>query len=561
MKKWIRNTLVGLGGITAFAAIGAGSGYWWLGMQGPPLKSQLASYPITEISCPPEISANPRCGKIKVPLDYSGKEPGSIEVGFVFYPALLPEGDNDTVLQMIDGGPGQVMSDDLKPSPMRLMRWQFRNRPMLFVDARGVGGLSAHLPCPVKNSYDLEANKDQIVAKCAETYGAGRLQYTSINTARDFDLVRRALGFKQTDLIAFSYGTALAPIYVALAPKAVRSIVLDGAYQYTPYANPYFTTFHDGALRQFRQVCERTTGCDPAQSLAQLAQVAASLRASPRAIRPTGQGWQLPPDAKLDPGVLVAMLTKNAGILKDDDGDFRIFYPLLGAVARASNGDWVLLERLAALELQENVLATSAAQHQTVGLRSTITCQEGSGLPWSLTLDPKQRPAALDASIKSISDPRPFAPFTPQEWIRNSFQEEFSECRLYPSPPLGKNVERRETVRAQQPRDIPVLILNGDLDLQTPHEDAREAAKLFNGTVFARFKHFNHVIMPNSLCAMGMVADFIRQRKVADANACLDSDALPYVINRLPKAKMTPDAASEAVNFLRGRGRARGAAR
>jgi pimeloyl-ACP methyl ester carboxylesterase len=541
-----------LAAVILLALVVAGGGYWWTGRQGPVFEaSKVAGVTITEIPCPAEVSAGPRCGKINAPLDYTGKEAGTIDVGFLFYPALLPEGDGKTLLQFIDGGPGQVMSDNIKPSPMRLMRWQFRNRPLLFVDARGVGGLSNALKCTLKSTYELDANETDIVAACAEKIGPQRIHYTSANTVRDFDLVRRALGYTSVDLISFSYGTALAPIYAAMQPKVVRTITLDGAFQFIDYENPYYTTFYDGAMRQLRQVCERAASCSFEDSVKQLNAVVATLREAPRPIKPTGPGWKIAPGKQLDPGAVISLLTKNAKISADDDGDFKIFYPLIGALRNAAAGDWSLLEQITALDLQRNSLPESGDDQKTYPLSNAITCQEGSNILWKAAESPDQRAVTFERIIATYPDKSRFGPFTVREWSLNTFQSEYEECLKYPAPPAGQVIERRESFAAALPRATPVLVLNGDLDLQTPHEDARRAASLFDKANYAEFKHFNHVIMPNSLCAMTMVADFIRTKTVINPNQCAVSDAAPYIIDRIPTKDRNPDAKTAGNNFLR----------
>jgi pimeloyl-ACP methyl ester carboxylesterase len=552
MNRVLKRFLLGFGGLVGVIGICAGGAYWWTGKQGPEFgPSMVAGMTITEVKCPPKIPGGPRCGTITAPLDYTGKAAGTVQVGFVFYPALLPEGDGKTLLQFIDGGPGQIMSKDIEPSPMRLMRWQFRNRPLLFVDARGVGGLSQALRCPAFSDYDFQTNETDIVAACATTIGPQRIHYTSANTVRDFDLVRRVLGFQRVDLIAFSYGTALAPMYAAMEPKVVRSITLDGAYQLSDYANPYFTTFYDGAMRQLDQVCQRATNCKTEETRQNLANVVMALRKAPRPLTPTGSGWKIEGARQLDAGAIVSLLTKNARIERDDDGKIKVFYPLIGALKNAANGDWVLLEQLAALDLQRNTLPKSAEDRTTFPLASTVTCQEGSNTVWPASLPIEQRSGVFEAAIARYPNSTRFGSFTPREWSLNTFQSEYSECLKYPTPPIGTAIERRDAFVANLPRETPVLILNGDLDLQTPHEDARNAAAQFNKPFYASFKHFNHVIMPNSLCAMDMVAGFIRTNVVSNPNACADSDAAPYVIDRLSAKTLNPDASEIGGGFLR----------
>jgi pimeloyl-ACP methyl ester carboxylesterase len=331
LKRALKTTLWGLGGLALAVMIVAGAAYVWIGSRGDPLpKSHAAGVTLTEVPCAKELTGA-RCGKIKAPLDYTGADVGTVDVGFVYYPALWSEGPDAPVLNFIDGGPGQILSDDIKESPMALLRLQFRNRAFLMIDARGVGGLSEALRCPVRSQYDLEANEADKIAACAETIGRKRIHFTSANTARDFNLVRRALGITSVDLLAFSYGTAIAPLYAALYPEAVRTITLDGAFQVGPYDDLHLPTFHDAAMRRLRDICARAKNCTYEKTKQNLTQVVAALRQQPRAVRPTGAGFAIPQNRQLDPEALALIMTADTPMRRDNDGVFKIIFPLIGA--------------------------------------------------------------------------------------------------------------------------------------------------------------------------------------------------------------------------------------
>src|SRR5262249_7904683 len=51
-------------------------------------------------------------------------------------------------------------------------------------------------------------------------------QYTTLNSAMDFDLERQALGYDKIDLFGGSYGTRMAQALIHLYPDHVRSAVL-----------------------------------------------------------------------------------------------------------------------------------------------------------------------------------------------------------------------------------------------------------------------------------------------------------------------------------------------
>jgi pimeloyl-ACP methyl ester carboxylesterase len=61
--------------------------------------------------------------------------------------------------------------------------------------------------------------------------------FTTADTARDMDWVRRALGERRLNYLGFSYGTFLGATYASLFPDRYRALVLDGALDADRYIN------------------------------------------------------------------------------------------------------------------------------------------------------------------------------------------------------------------------------------------------------------------------------------------------------------------------------------
>ena len=64
---------------------------------------------------------------------------------------------------------------------------------------------------------------------CRRHAGALASHMTTVETARDLDIVRAALGSPRLDYYGASYGTFLGATYAALFPSRVGRMVLDGA--------------------------------------------------------------------------------------------------------------------------------------------------------------------------------------------------------------------------------------------------------------------------------------------------------------------------------------------
>ena len=64
---------------------------------------------------------------------------------------------------------------------------------------------------------------------CAEEYDPAPLgRFNTVDTARDMDRLRQAVGDEQLSYLGYSYGTTLGSTYAELFPDKVRAMVLDG---------------------------------------------------------------------------------------------------------------------------------------------------------------------------------------------------------------------------------------------------------------------------------------------------------------------------------------------
>jgi pimeloyl-ACP methyl ester carboxylesterase len=135
---------------------------------------------------------------------------------------------------LLAGGPGQGAAA-IAPMILHKLEAIRRERDLVFVDVRGTGK-SAPLACDVEDPEDLAQvlgatfDLDRL-GDCLADYGDGPdlRQYTSVAMADDLDEVRAALGYERVNLLAISYGTALAQVWMRRHGEHIRSAVLDGA--------------------------------------------------------------------------------------------------------------------------------------------------------------------------------------------------------------------------------------------------------------------------------------------------------------------------------------------
>ncbi|GGS45680.1 hypothetical protein GCM10010156_00370 [Planobispora rosea] len=175
----------------------------------PPPPSASPAIPPSTHAC---AAATQRCeGQISVPLDWG--DPGSerIDVAFAWVPR---KGATSTVLAN-PGGP-------LPALPLLPMLEKTVDRQnLLVVEPRGLGK-SSPLSCP-----ELDLNRTETIAACAEHVGARGRFFTTDQAVADMDAVRKALGVPEVTFYGISYGTLFAQAYAARFPESTAGVFLD----------------------------------------------------------------------------------------------------------------------------------------------------------------------------------------------------------------------------------------------------------------------------------------------------------------------------------------------
>jgi pimeloyl-ACP methyl ester carboxylesterase len=141
------------------------------------------------------------------------------------------------------GGPGGSGADAAVGLALRLPKQVLQRFDIVGFDPRGVG-LSTPVQCispelkdeviateprPVSSQQLDEAFglAKQVADDCAQQYGDALGTFNTVDTARDMDRIRQALGDEQLTYLGYSYGTTLGSTYAELFPDRVRALVLD----------------------------------------------------------------------------------------------------------------------------------------------------------------------------------------------------------------------------------------------------------------------------------------------------------------------------------------------
>ncbi|MES4903297.1 MULTISPECIES: alpha/beta hydrolase [unclassified Streptomyces] len=197
-----------------------------------------------------ELPAAARCGTVKVPLDYAHPRSTQLSLTVSRLRATGPRERRQGALVYNPGGPGA--SGMAFPAYARVAGFKKAAEAYDFVGyaPRGVGR-SAPLSCadpaafakaptnfPVHPSAAFKRKMVKraraYAAGCARRAGRALRHYTTLNNARDLDVLRAALGEKRLNFMAASYGTYYGAVYATLFPGHVRRMVFDSVVDPDP---------------------------------------------------------------------------------------------------------------------------------------------------------------------------------------------------------------------------------------------------------------------------------------------------------------------------------------
>jgi pimeloyl-ACP methyl ester carboxylesterase len=194
-----------------------------------------------------------QCGTLRVPLSYSDPNGKQISLALFRLPAKQPSKRIGTIL-VNPGGPGSSGVQFAKLTAIGFPEG-IRNRfDVIGWDPRGVGASdpincgaalarAANLdesPVTKAQRAALAKGDHQFGAACKAKVGAILGNVGTVDTARDMDRIRVAIGAKRINYIGYSYGTYLGAVYANMFPTHVRAMILDGVSDPGESANRSF---------------------------------------------------------------------------------------------------------------------------------------------------------------------------------------------------------------------------------------------------------------------------------------------------------------------------------
>jgi pimeloyl-ACP methyl ester carboxylesterase len=387
------------------------------------------------------------------------------------------------------GGPG-IPGTVMAPIPPYFTLFQRLREvaDVIILDQRGVGRSEPVIDCPVTDTLPLDflLRRDRIVrviqdrvASCAsqvQSRGNDPTAYNTVESADDLDDLRKVLGVEQIDLLAFSYGSRLALMYVHRHGGHVGRMVLQGVN------GPGLVLKRPGPIaRKLDRMAEILTqdtawrGQTDLRAAARAARERLSRNAASVTITDRRTGRQLTvPVGRDGLDAIVALNLDDARL------------PAL-LVSVAANDDRVLTRFAEA--------AWNGLGGGTVGLMArAVNCAA-------------DRPDSRWGTVRSESASAPFGNPIDNEFLTLEF------CRT--AGHAAVPVEFADSVRSP----VPVLLLTGSLDATNPLENAMEVARGFPNAVSFEVENAPHEALPLPPVQSAVVDWFrgtdIRERRLA----------------------------------------------
>ncbi|MEU8826575.1 alpha/beta hydrolase [Streptomyces sp. NPDC048636] len=198
-----------------------------------------------------ELTAPLTCGTVSVPLDYARPDGPRISLTVSRVRATGPKARRQGALVYNPGGPGASGMSFPSYAAEEEFRRVAKAYDFVGYAPRGVGR-SAPLSCQSPTAFAEAPTssppvpsagfKRRMVTRarayakgCARRAGSALAHYTTLNNARDLDVLRAALGERRLTFMGASYGTYYGAVYATLFPGHVRRMVFDSVVNPDPW--------------------------------------------------------------------------------------------------------------------------------------------------------------------------------------------------------------------------------------------------------------------------------------------------------------------------------------
>jgi pimeloyl-ACP methyl ester carboxylesterase len=395
---------------------------------------------------------------------------------------------------MLAGGPGQSAIETY-PEVHPAFQSIRKDRDIILVDQRGTGG-SNKIACNFDETIAEQIQLDESVYfdelnKCIHKLDADTRFYTTTESIKDLEEVRKALKIEKWNLIGISYGTRKALTYIKLFPEVLRSVILDGVVpQQEPLALSHEKNLLNALSKQFAQ-CSAQPACAEAfgDVEKQMWDLIKKVEESSPMVR-----IQNPVTGEYDEMTLTKDYVAMALRLFSYSANSMNLIPLM--IDQANKGQY---ETIASQAL----MIGSALQEGISNVEMSIICAEDAPF-YELQTAPENNlfgDKFLERTIKS--------------------------CEIWPH--LTENASFKDAVES----DIPVLLLSGELDPVTPPEFAELAMKTLSNSQHLIAKGQGHNVFPQG-CMPKIITQFFDDPETElDIECMQDFDYTPFFINMM----------------------------
>lgn len=416
------------------------------------------------------------CRTVTVPLDWSGKQKGELELD------VRVTGDSGPLLLYLFGGPGQAGTPHAGKLGDLFAQLVPNYRVAMF-DQRGTGGTA--IACGKLQRLaltDFTVRPRRAVRECGKSLGARRAFYATTDSVRDIEAIRKALGVKRMAIMGTSYGTLVATRYARAFPNRVSRLILDSVIPQEG-VDPLLRVH----LRRVAGVLRRECGggkcgfhSDPAADLARLVAMPAR-----RGKVPGGRGRLL-----VNGPALLDWATTILSFMPQDIPRFA------KGVHRAARGDYRALLRVAHGTRQG--VAVEPAESVSWGLHAATLCAD-TALPFSIGKGSRKSRIAAANRYLSRLPRRSFWPFDAGTALGNGILQacaDWPRTKVDPPPRPGKITR-------------PTLILAGQYDISTPIDYARRELRRAPRGRLVVVPKVGHAVAFRDRCAIQALSSFL----------------------------------------------------
>ena len=480
-----------------------------------------------------------RCARVEVPLDYDRPRGATTALALAKRPADQPEGKIGTLF-VNPGGPGGAARDFVRAAAFLLGPIVRARFDIVGIDPRGVGGSTparctiAKLP-PVPRfafPYSQQQIRKVLVSNarlrgaCDRNGNAILDHMSTADTARDMNLVRRAVGDAKLSYYGISYGSYLGASYAAMFPGKVRALIVDAVLDPVAWSTgrgdaarrlPFSYRLGSGlgankamhsALRECDRVGKRR--CAFAHdSVARWEQLVARLKRGPADL---GGGGEFS---------YADLIGFSLGPMYDGSGyrplmrNLEMLYRIAFGNRRNGTDATGLREAFQDSVVERAIVGPYAAGSFEPGHRRVSFSPGFQGVACADSVNPKDPRAWVGAAVK---DEKRGAGGFGRLWTWIS-----SACAGWPG---SSSDAFRGPWRVRT--ETPLLIVGNTYDPATPISGARALRRLLPGSRLVELQTWGHGAIGQSRCVTERFSAYLVKRSLPDRGATCRPDRVLY---------------------------------